>query len=365
MSFTAIISMLSGAGVMNGLIKNLANDDLNEDYKNKILKSSFSISTLFSIIISIFIFIFYFKNKSITDNFVVFFVLAFCQFFIGWGNLIQAEASSKQDIPFYVKINIFGGFLGCIFLVSSVSLFGFNGAEIGIVINAAFVGGVAVFLSFKRDILSKVCGILFDYQIYKKLFSYSFVTLFGAIAIPLAHIYMRERFAVDHGWAEVGYWQGVVKVSDVYMQLVGVILINFALPKFSAEKTKIKNNLLKVLIIIFSLLFLIGCIYYLFSPFIIGLIFSSDFLGMREYIMPQLIGDFFRSFASAISYYFLSVGMVWVSIGYEVLQGIFMVLFFYGFHEYWGDMSIVFSHIATYALLFSIITVIFFFKRIE
>jgi len=161
------------------------------------------------------------------------------------------------------------------------------------------------------------------------------------------------------GWEQVGLWQGMIKLSDVYMQFIGVVLINYVLPRYAAASSFDRVLMEFKATVIWLLLALVAgflCLYSL-RNIVIQLIFSKDFLPMTEYFIPQMIGDVFRTIAAAISFIFMARGCVRISILYEIAQGVGIIVMFMLLFDGAGKMAPVYAHMITYIVLSVIMAV--------
>ncbi|MEG0636075.1 MAG: oligosaccharide flippase family protein, partial [Pseudomonas sp.] len=260
----------------------------------------------------------------------------------------------RGDSRAYSLLNVAGTLLGSGILVAAVMYFDFVGAAYSIVFLPAMLGVVALgYMLVRRRELISASRPAFDNSRMKHLLSFSLVTLVGALSVPLAQLFIRDVLAKSFGWEQVGLWQGVVKLSDVYMQFIGVVLINFVLPRYSAAES-MGAVLRELRSTVFALLGLLVCgfsVLYVLRDLIITLVFSEAFLPMSEYLVPQMLGDILRTVAAAISYVFLARGAVRVAFAFELSQGIFLALVFSLIAAWAGSMAPVYAHLITYFLL--------------
>ena len=75
--------------------------------------------------------------------------------------------------------------------------------------------------------------VRWEWPLLSNLTSYAGAKACAVMAIPLAQLLIRLDMSQRFGWTSVGYWQGVAKLSDAYMLLVGVVFTNHLLPQLS------------------------------------------------------------------------------------------------------------------------------------
>ncbi|MGE8323112.1 MAG: oligosaccharide flippase family protein, partial [Pseudomonas sp.] len=265
-----------------------------------------------------------------------------------------AEASSRGGSRTFSVINIAGTLAGAAMVIAAVHYGAFEEAAYSLVLMPAMVGVFALLYAvFRRRELLTSCSWSIAPERMKLLLSFSMVTLIGAVSVPLAQLFIRDVMGRAMGWEQVGQWQGVIKLSDVYMQFMGVVLINFVLPRIAAASDM--RHVLKEwsgsVCALVGVLLTGFAVFYLMRDFLITLVFSSDFLPMKALLAPQMAGEVFRTIAASISYVFMARGLVRVSFAFELAQGVLLVSAFSWFFSTEGAMAPVYAHLVTYCLL--------------
>ena len=355
MALAAIASMLAGGGITNGVIKTLSASSSDTDEGRAWIGNALFITCLFSVMIAAALLIGapLLASNILEGKFVgAVICLAITQALAGLGSLILAESSSRGDSASFAVINACAALLGAVAIATGVYLNGADGAAYAIALAPAFTGVLGLLLLMRKRRLVVLSAPCFDWRKVKGLMSFSSLTLVGALSVPLAQIFIRESMGAAFSWEAVGYWQGAVKISDVYMQFVGVILINYALPRFSnSDVARALAECRSALIGLFGLLISGFALLLVFQDFAITLVFSSEFLPMRAYFLPQMCGDLFRTVAATASFFLLARGHIKVPLVFEVLQGALMYGVYMLLQKSEGLMAPVYAHLLTYALL--------------
>lgn len=355
MSLTAVLAMFAGGGVANGLIKFLSKSPLDTEEGKAWASAAFSLATFTSCFIGLIIILLHEElSRWVMLGGGALICLVFSQFITGYGSLILAEASSRGRVGLYALINIIGSVLSGSLMLFFLSEFGFEGAVYSLVIMPAATGLIAFFylFSFRRKVLESLRLGLYV-QLNRQLLSFSVLTLVGAVSMPVAQVIVRDSVGQGLGWDQAGYWQGVIKLSDVYMQFVGMLLINYALPKLSAAKSY-RLALLEFRYIVGFLLLLlfIGFVtLYFIRGFVVELVFSESFKPVTDLLVPQMLGDLLRTVSAAISIFFLAVGRVRYSICHEMAQGVLFLLAYFVLSSSFGSVAPVYAHVVAYAIL--------------
>lgn len=355
MGLVAMTSMLSGGGITSGVIKVLSVDGSGTAEGRRWIANALAITLFFSSCLGLGLLV---NASRISDSllqgefYLAVLVLAVAQFLVGVGNLLVAEASSQGNSKKYAAINVAGTVLGATLVAAGAYCYGLNGAAFATVLSPAMLGvvGIAAMLQSRRGMI--VVRPEVDWVRIRHLMSFSSLTLVGALSVPLAQMYIREVLGRDFSWDMVGLWQGAAKISDVYMQFVGVILINHALPRFSSSNTyEALQELKRIVTWLLGFLTLCFGVLWLFLDYAIVLVFSEGFLPMRKFFLPQMLGDLLRTMAAAFSFFFMARGQIGIPLGFEFAQGIGLFLCFELIAGIAGEMAPVYAHVFTYSVL--------------
>jgi hypothetical protein len=200
-----------------------------------------------------------------------------------------------------------------------------------------------------------------------KLIAFSGMQLVTVLTLPMAQIFIRSLIEGRYGWGVVGYWQGVNKISDAYLQFFLVFLANYFLPRLAetAKTEELKSLVFDLLKIILPICITSTVIIYVTRYFFIDLLFSSTFTPMADYFAFQLIGDVFKISAYTLVFVAISRAMFKVMICAEILQSLMLVLFTWIGTIYYGPTGLVTGYALTYALYFSfaLLTFLYFARR--
>lgn len=349
--------MLAGGGITNGVIKSLTNAPTDTSEGKEWLSTAFTLTTAVSASIAFGYIVLAQPLASLLlkgSYAYLFLFLAATQAVVAYGNLILAEISSRGDSALYARIQIFGTILATCVLAVLVKKIGFEGAAISLILMPALPAIIAFYHSFRnrRELFTSFTWKP-NHHRSRHLLSFSTATIIGATSVPLAHMFIRELQGTALGWSTVGHWQGVVKISDVYMQFVGVVLINYAIPRIAAAEMNdlALAELKKIMSLLLGLVTLGLALLYTARNWVIQLVFSDSFLPMSDLLLAQFAGDILRTAAASISFFFMARGYLTASIGYEFLQGPVMIGAFLVLQSGSGTHAPVYAHLLTNALL--------------
>jgi O-antigen/teichoic acid export membrane protein len=350
MGVAAIFYTFAGGGLTNGLIKHVA-----EDSSGTSRAAWLSASGLIAIassaglaIVAIALYFFgaepIFSDRGLAP---VFLVIGVTQILVGIGNISIAYLSGVSDLRRFVYANGVGNLLAVAILIGLTYTSGIDGAYFGaaaLPLAPSLLGIWYVFKFHWPDAFS----INADGPKIKRLLQFFASMLLASIAVPLAQIYMRADLGNSIGWQPVGYWQVVARTSDAYMQVFGVLFINFLLPQLSRARGHERLRMLfKVGAAVIGLFIIGSAAYYVLRGSIIRIAFSPEFLPAKVLVGEQILGDFAKVAGLLIVYYFVSVGRIWIQGITEVAQAALTIALFLALRPRFGIEAAVLSYSAT------------------
>ena len=285
---------------------------------------------------------------------VVFICLAAGQALVGAASLAQSVASARQDYAFTLRIALIGALGGAVAVAIGVWSAGVTGGAIALVVNAAFPGIAAIVLK-RRGVrrLAECVGEKVRRADIVLLVKYACVSLTGAASLAISQIASRNLVGESAGWMAVGLWQTVARISDVYMQLISVVLMAYVLPRLSrhAGFRIMHAEFMKFCAMIAGTFCVAALAIYALRDLIITLLFSREYLPAAALLDYQLAGDLFRIVAVCISVALMARGLTKLSIFYEATQGILMFLLTFTLLGHSAGAAPVQAYCITYAAL--------------
>lgn len=357
MGVIAFTGMLAAGGISNGLTRQLA-ANLNAADQYRWLGAAFKIYMVTSAAIAIFLIVAsgYLARWLVADAgyALVFVCLAAGQAIVGAANLAQSIAAARADYLFILRISTIGAVAGALVVGAGVWFGGVIGGAIALVINAAFPGLAAIII--KRHSLSLLVGRVGEGVAHGDvvtLLKYASVALIGAVSLSLSQIASRNLVGQSLGWDAVGLWQIVVRISDVYMQLISVLVMGYVLPRLAKYSNfrSMHSPFLRACGAIGGIFIVCAVAVYLARNMIIPLLFSTTYLPATELLPLQLIGDLFRVIAVFLSVALMARGLTKMSMVYEASQGILTFVLTATLLGYTGFAAPLQAYCLTYAIL--------------
>jgi PST family polysaccharide transporter len=211
-----------------------------------------------------------------------------------------------------------------------IGIFGYfyttKGVLFAFILSQVILFGVGLFFLKKTPIRLQLFAPSIDRLQLKQLLSFSLMSVTSVIATPMAQLFLRNYVAGHSSWAEVGYWQAMVRISDAYLMIITMIISTYALPKYAriscnkALATEISQLFKRLIPIAVGMA---GGIYIL-KKYVILILFSSEFLVMKPLFLFQLIGDVFKISSWIMANVIVAKAKIKV---YIVLELIFTVSF--------------------------------------
>ncbi len=238
---------------------------------------------------------------------------------------------------YFVPIQFFGLLLP-LMVINTFWLAIYNGLEqfkrivVIQIISNILVFGLTAILIYKRNILGGLLSVAigellmvavtfyyvktdqsffqFDLQkiISKKyviiIRNFSIMALLSAVIAPLTLIFIRNEIVATHTIQEAGIWDAINRLSSFYMLFFSSGLSMYYMPKLaslqtdSEFKTELKSYFKTLVPLFFSMLIAI----YLGKGIIVQLAFTSEFNGINDLLIWQLLGDFMRIMTLAFGF---------------------------------------------------------------
>ena len=355
MGVVAIFYMFAGGGTTNGLVRNIARSSKEE--RRAWLGNGIAVHIGASVLLALVAVALAVQGGGSVlgdDRYVlVFLVVAVAQVLVGFGNIIVAYASGTGDVRFFAFVQIVSTLLGIGTVIIMATVFGFAAAVYALASYQAALGVVALAAFARRT--GDFCALwpAWNWDRVRVLLGYTAVTIASVVAVPVAQILVRQHMSAELGWQTVGYWQAVAKISDAYMQVLGVVVIHVLLPRLTPLPTltaqfRLVGRIGSVLVA----MFLAGAVFFLAAKdVVITLAYSRDFLPAGAFVLPTLVADFLRIMTYLLLYVFVARGHVAILAVLGVFQGVAIYLLYLVLFPSVGAMAAVYNSIGAAAVM--------------
>jgi PST family polysaccharide transporter len=370
-NFILMITTFAGSAVNTAVVKYTAEYHQDEKKQKTVWRTAGSIVLLFSFIFTFLMLIFHetlalwiFKTEaygSILIWFAIFLI------FFNLNALLLAILNGKKEIVKLITANIAGSLFSLIITGLLAVKYGLYGALVSVSIYQSLNFIVTLYLSYKSEWFdfSYIWGHI-DSEISKKIAAFAVMALVSAVCVPLSQMVIRSYLVHEYNATYAGYWEAMVRLSTAYLMLVTTTLSVYYLPRLSELKNirEIRKEVYLGYKYIFPLAVLAGGIVYLLKDWIIPLLFSTDFLPMRELFLWQMMGDTLKIGSWILAYLMLSKAMTKLFIITEILFSITLIILTYVFTQIFGFEGVSIAHLINYGIYWVVLS-IFIFKKLN
>jgi O-antigen/teichoic acid export membrane protein len=367
-NFSTILLSISNGGINAGVTKYISEHSNSKKDYSRYISTSFKITALLSIATSLTL-IFgagYFSRKILHDvqYKAVFYVFGATIMFYAFNSLLISIMNGFKEYKKYVIANILGSVVSLLFSALLALRYGVYGALIAAVTFQSVVFFLTLII-LKNTLWLKwqIFTGKFRKSVAIKLGHYSFMALASAITIPAGQLMVRNFITRYRSISDAGLWEGMNRISLMYLTIVTTSLSVYYLPKLSELKTKseLKNEVTNVykLIIPFSILTTVSI--YLFRKLIIRILFTKDFSGMENLFAFQLIGDSLKLAGWVLGYLLIAKAMSKIYIVMECVNFLIITVLSFFLVKSYGALGATISYAVSY--LVYLITLLFVFRK--
>ncbi len=359
----------STLGISEGVTKYAAKYQNNRKRLSSFLASAYKIVLTTSIIASIIIIGFSsYINRLLFDerDFSLLIILTGILIPVFSLNIILlAILNGFQKYKKITYINIIGNVTSAIIAVFLVKDFHIYGALL-LVLVSQIISFVTTLFFIRADMVEVLQFSLNQSQNthYKRLYAYIIMALVTAIVIPLFSILIRNQifdfYAHDKG-IHAGYWDGVKKISGLFMSFITPIFSIYYYPQLAKINTnkEYRSELKKFYKQIFPFFALGMLLLYLLRHWATLIFFSKAYIPMEELFGWQFAGDLIRIISLTVAFMMLARAHVrkyiFTEIGFWVLF-YFLTAYFLPVYQIKG---VVIAYFVTYVIYLLVLLLLY------
>lgn len=359
-----MITTFASGAINTGVTKYTAEYNGNENQQRAVWRTAGTIALIGSLTTSLLIALF---NKQLAVWFLkdtgyggVFIWFAATLSFFTFNTLLLAILNGKKEILRYVIANISGSIFALIITTVMSIQFGLYGALVALAVYQSLSFIVTLFLCYKAPWFKfkyLVGGI--DKPTAINLTKYTAMALTAAACVPVSHILVRNHLGESFGLEAAGYWEAMWRLSGAYLLLVTTTLSVYYLPRLSELKDcdDIKQEIIQGYKVILPFAVVCGIAIYLLRDLIIQMLFTTDFLPMRDLFAWQMFGDTLKIGSWILAYLMLGKALVKTFITTEILSACSFFALTYMLTDRFGLKGVAIAHAMNYMIYW--ITMIF------
>lgn len=208
--------------------------------------------------------------------------------------VISGCAMSAKDYGATSIIGMGTGFASLLLVLALCPSFGVVGGLMALASLPLLTAMIALLVARKRAWWPKQpLSHGFSAREGRAAFAYVPMAIINTVGMPLLQLLIRNEIVAHSGMASVGLLQGVMRISDMYMGLVGSTFVMYFFPRFSELRAvdQLVREIRKGLIIIVPAAAAVALAIYLLRDVIIHLVFTKEFLPMRDLFAWQMVGN--------------------------------------------------------------------------
>jgi PST family polysaccharide transporter len=368
-SFISIALVLSTGAVTNGVIKYLAEYKNDELKQKKIIKAAVVITLFCSTIISLTVILFasfwakiLFKDHA--ENYLsILTIFGFTIFFYASYTLFIAILNGLKEFRKYNYIGIWSSLIGLAFSIILVIYAGVYGALLAAITYQSIVFIIIIFYKSKIELVKwkHIKDINIQQADFVNLSKFSLMAIVSAATVPVSQIIIRNYLLNEIDAETVGYYEGINRLSNLYLTVITTTLSIYYLPKLSeiTNNKLLKKEIFKGYKIILPATFIILVLVFLFKNLVINIVFSQKFELMEAYFLPQLIGDFFKIASWLLAFQMIAKAMTKIFIISEIFFSTLLVILTMSLINLYGGIGSVYAYAINYFIYFISMLIIF------
>lgn len=308
-NFSTIAMNFASAGINNGVTKYIA--EFREDKKivSVFLSTAFRLTLCCALGVGVLMIVFGNTLSRLimlsTEYSYVFLCFGCTVIFYALNNLLISVVNGFKQFRLFTYINIANSVVGLLFSVLFVLIWGLKGALISVVTFQSVVLIVTLYL-LRKQLWFKWSNFRLGIKkdvLYKYL-KYTVASLVFIALTPSVQLFLRRYVIAEISEVEAGIWEGMNRISAMYMMIINTSLAVYYIPRLSELKTsrELRTEILKAYKFIIPLMLVIFSGIYIFRRFVVYLLFTSEFYPMESLFSWQLSLDFINTCSFILSY---------------------------------------------------------------
>lgn len=357
-NFFSIVSNLSNFSISQGVTKYVSFYGEEEDKQIKYINAAITISFIASIITGLLIIVLHTYLSILlleSDQYAdIFIYIGIFLIFYAINSILLAAVNGFKKIRKFTLINVSQSFFGLALSILLTVKWELRGAMYAYVLSQTLVLLISFVFLLKEDWVKKIRLRKVDRSILKSYSNYTIMSMIHILTVPVSFIIIRSYITNTLSSEDAGYWQGLTKISDTYLMFITMSLSVYYLPRLSEIKDdlKLKKEIFDGYKLIIPILTVILFAVYFMKDIAIVILYSEDFLAMRELFLFQLIGDFFKIASWLISFNMLVKEMTKHVIITELFYSITLTVLSILFINIFGLIGVTYAYSITYFLYF-------------
>ena len=315
-NFTNILLAVSNGGINNGITRYVAEYSGSEKRHQLFLGTAFWITAVLSVLTGLTLIIGagFWSREILKDQQYksVFYIFGCTIILYAFNTLLISVINGFKEFKKYVVANILGSLIGLLFTIILAVNFGIYGALISAVTYQSVVFVLTLLLVLNtRWFKVKEITRKFSKTAAVKLGHYSLMALVTAIVMPMSQLVVRGYISHHISLKDAGLWEGINRVSNMYLMVFATSLSVYYLPRLTELKIQqdLRKEVFSVYKMVIPLLLIFSVVLFTGRDLIINILFTHEFSGMRDLFTFQVLGDFFKLASWVLAYMLIAKSM--------------------------------------------------------
>jgi PST family polysaccharide transporter len=356
-NFSQIMMNLSNGGLIAGIIKYISEHKEDEEKCKSYISTGIRITVGLSILISIMLILFSGKLSEMVfqsrEYRSIILLLGCTLVFFALNTFLTALLNGFQEYTKFVSVNIIGSICGLLFSVTLAIVYGLKGALIASVTNQSAIFFITLLLIRKsrRFAISNFTG-KFHREHLRKLGNFSIMAIVSTLTVPTSQLLARGFITKFHSAHEAGLWEGVNRISGIYLMVITTSLGVYFLPRISQLKTReeIQTEVRTVYKLMLPFLVFSSVMIYFLRYIVIQILFSSEFYDMESLFATQMAAESIKICGFLLGYILMAKAMTKKYVYLEIQNFVLLLGLNYFLVREYGAIGSTISFLIAYSL---------------
>ena len=366
--FISIGTIVGNIGSSNGIIKYTAEYKDEHQKLNEFLNSGLKIHFYFSIVVCILTFLFrdhisnyFFKDLQFSPTLIL---LSFSFITVTLNNFFIAVFNGLKLIKVYLTVNVISAVISALIMIVLVIKLNIIGAFYAMAINQIAIFIITLFFIKKLPFFNIIYSSpKIDRTHFKNLTKFSLMAIIAPVCLVGATLFVRFYLNNKLGSNYAGSWEGMWRLSGIYMMFITTTFQFYLLPTFSAiSNENLKKEIFNVWNFSLPAIILVTGVVYIFKDFIIQLIFTDEFLLINSIILFHLLGDILKINTWVLGNVLISQAKTKIFIFFQVLWAVTFSVLVIVFVNKYGFVGVSYAYFLTYIIHF--LSMNFYFRKL-
>jgi polysaccharide transporter, PST family len=263
--------------------------------------------------------------------------------------MLTSLLNGLQDIPRYALASAAGIIVGASIVWILTFGWGLKGALTAVAIGQAPALAITAVL-VARSGRARFAGLFRgpDIRASAMLGRFVLMSCTTAALVPTSHIIVRNFLMHELSPEAAGYWQGMARISEVYLFVITSALTTYYLPRLSEvqDKAGLRREIGRGLAIFVPLAALGALAIFLLKSAIVEVVFTPRFAPMEVLFGPQVLGDVLKIASYLLAMLMLAKSMTRFYVVSEVAFVVLFVLLSFAFTRTMGLVGMAWGHVA-------------------